>query len=221
MDVKIEESWRNLLKEEFNKEYFVLLTDFIREEYKSNIIYPPARLIFNAFNLCPVDKVKVVIIGQDPYHGPNQACGLSFSVNNGVTLPPSLKNIYKELKADLGIDRGNNGDLTNWAKQGVLMLNATLTVKKGQPASHQKHGWEIFTDRVIELLSENSTDLIFVLWGAYAQAKAKLIDTSKHIIIESAHPSPFSADRGFFGSRPFSKINQYLTDKQKSPINWS
>lgn len=220
VDVKIEESWRKVLEEEFSKEYFKKLTEFVKGEYGKYTIYPPAGRIFNAFDLCKFDDVKVVILGQDPYHGPKQANGLSFSVSEGIPLPPSLRNIYKELKNDLGVQPPESGNLERWAKQGVLLLNATLTVKAGNAGSHQGKGWEEFTDAVIGILSEKKENLVFILWGAYAQKKISLIDVFKHQIIESPHPSPFSADRGFFGSKPFSKANEYLSRSGAAPIDW-
>jgi uracil-DNA glycosylase len=220
MDVKIEKSWKSKLKGEFEKEYFKDLTTFVKSEYQEKKIYPPAGMIFNAFNLCPYKKVKVVIIGQDPYHGVKQANGLSFSVNPDIQIPPSLQNIYKEIKNDLGIDSPKNGDLTRWAEQGVLLLNATLTVQASTPGSHQRKGWEQFTDAVIKILSEDKEHLVFILWGKYAQDKGQVIDKSKHLVIQSPHPSPFSADRGFFGSKPFSKANAYLKEHNLKEINW-
>lgn len=221
MDVKIDESWKAALKEEFEKPYFQDLAAFVKEEYKTKTIYPAAKNIFAAFNNTPFDAVKVVILGQDPYHGTGQAHGLSFSVQEGVKNPPSLQNIFKELKSDLAKDPPQSGDLTRWAKQGVLLLNATLTVVAGQAGSHQHKGWEEFTDSVIKLLNEKKEHLVFILWGAYAQKKADMIDKTKHLILQSAHPSPFSADRGFFGSRPFSQTNAYLVMTDQEPINWS
>lgn len=201
MNVKIEESWKQHIGEEFDKQYFVDLTNFVKEEYLRTPCYPPGRLIFNAFNLCPFDDVKVVIIGQDPYHEPGQAMGLSFSVPDGITFPPSLINIFKEIQMDLGTPMPATGDLTRWAKQGVLLLNATLTVRAHQAASHQRKGWEEFTDAAIKALSKDKEHLVFILWGGYARSKAKLIDTSKHLILESVHPSPLSANRGgWFGN---------------------
>ncbi len=223
MDVKIEQSWKDKLQEEFEKEYFKDLTEFVKKEYTEKKIYPSANLIFNAFNLCLYDKVKVVIIGQDPYHGVKQANGLSFSVNPDIQIPPSLQNIYKELKTDLGIDSPKNGDLTRWAEQGVLLLNATLTVQAGlsdKANSHSGKGWEKFTDAVIKLLSDDKEHLVFILWGKYAQEKGLVIDRSKHLVIQSPHPSPFSADRGFFGSKPFSKANNYLKENNIKEIDW-
>jgi len=219
-EVKIEPSWKERLAEEFGKPYFQQLSAFVREEYQKYKIYPPGGKIFNAFDSCPFDQVKVVILGQDPYHGPNQANGLAFSVSNGVPIPPSLKNIYKELKADLGVEPPGHGNLERWAHQGVLLLNATLTVRRGAAGSHQGKGWELFTDAVLRILSERQQGLVFILWGAYAKRKGALIDRSKHYVIESAHPSPLSATSGFFGSRPFSKANAYLESKGKKPIDW-
>lgn len=220
MDVKIEKSWKKKLSEEFDKEYFKNLTEFVRTEYLTTTVYPHPKNIFAAFELTPFGSVKVVILGQDPYHGIGQAHGLCFSVNDGVPPPPSLQNIYKELESDLGIKKGKNGNLTDWAKQGVLLLNATLTVKARSAGSHQGRGWEEFTDAVIHKLTEEKENLVFILWGSYAQKKGAFIDTEKHLVIKSAHPSPLSAYRGFFGSKPFSKTNLYLTDHNISPINW-
>ncbi|HRI05772.1 MAG TPA: uracil-DNA glycosylase [Candidatus Dojkabacteria bacterium] len=220
MEVKIEQSWKEVLNEEFNQEYFLKLASFVKEEYKSKRIFPPADKIFNAFNLCSFNDVKVVIIGQDPYHGEGQANGLSFSVNDGIRIPPSLINIYKELKSDLGINPPNSGNLERWSKQGVLLLNATLTVQKSTPNSHQGKGWEKFTDAVIKQISDRKENVVFILWGAYAKKKGEVIDRNKHFVIESPHPSPFSADRGFFGSKPFSKTNSYLTKNNLKAINW-
>ncbi|MBI2356949.1 uracil-DNA glycosylase [Candidatus Dojkabacteria bacterium] len=223
MDVKIEESWKEVLEDEFDKEYFIELTNFVKDEYSKKKVYPPPSQIFNAFNLCPFDAVKVVIIGQDPYHGKNQANGLSFSVNDGIQIPPSLQNIYKEIKSDLGVDSPKSGNLERWAKQGILLLNATLTVVAGDSSSansHQGYGWEKFTDAAIKAVSEKKEHVIFILWGAYAKRKGEVIDESKHLVIKSPHPSPFSADRGFFGSKPFSKTNEYLKKYGLSEINW-
>ena len=219
-EVKIEPSWKEKLAEEFEKPYFQQLAAFVREEYQKYTIYPPGGRIFNAFDSCPFDQVKVVILGQDPYHGPKQANGLAFSVSDGVPVPPSLQNIYKELKADLGVQPPAHGNLERWAHQGVLLLNATLTVRRGAAGSHQGKGWEVFTDAVLRILSEQRQGLVFILWGAYAKRKGALIDRSKHYVIESAHPSPLSATSGFFGSRPFSKANKYLEEKGKTPIEW-
>jgi uracil-DNA glycosylase len=220
MDVRIEPGWKKALQDEFDKEYFVALTSFVKEEYTQKQVFPPPSRIFYAFEKCPLDSVKVVILGQDPYHGPGQACGLCFSVNEGVALPPSLVNIYKEIKSDTGEDQLPNGDLTSWAEQGVLLLNATLTVVAGQAASHQGKGWEIFTDSVIKKVSDTKSGVVFVLWGNYARKKKTLIDASKHLVLESAHPSPLSAHAGFFGNHHFSKTNEYLSAHGKSPIKW-
>ena len=220
MQVQIEESWKNRLAPEFEKDYFRILTDFVRSEYTHYTIYPSGKLIFNAFNLCPFDKVKVVIIGQDPYHGPGQAHGLCFSVNDGMQFPPSLMNIFKEIKADIGHDAPTSGNLTRWAEQGVLLLNATLTVRAHQAGSRQKKGWEEFTDAAIKLLAEEKEHLVFILWGAYAQKKGAFIDRNKHLVLASAHPSPLSAYNGFFGNKHFSKTNAYLKANGKEEINW-
>lgn len=220
MQVKIEESWRQRLQSEFDKEYFEQLTEFVRQEYQQATVYPPGPLIFNAFNLCPFDRVKVVLIGQDPYHGPGQAQGLCFSVNEGVTFPPSLVNIFKELESDLGIQRPTSGSLVRWAEQGVFLLNATLTVREHQPGSHQNRGWESFTDAVIRLLATEKEHLVFILWGGYAQRKGAFIDRNRHCVITSPHPSPLSAYHGFFGTKPFSRTNDYLTAHGLSPIKW-
>lgn len=217
----IENTWLEKLSEEFNASYFVALKKFLLEEKKKYRVYPPGSDIFAAFNYTPFQQVKVVILGQDPYHGANQANGLCFSVRDGITQPPSLRNIFKEMNNDLGIPIPKSGNLEKWAKQGVLLLNATLTVRANQAGSHQNHGWERFTDKVIFLLSEMREHLVFILWGKYAQNKELLIDASKHGIIKSAHPSPFSADRGFFGSKPFSGANQYLEQHGIEPVNWS
>ena len=220
MNVQIEESWKQQLAPEFEKDYFVRLTDFVREEYRTTTIYPPGKLIFNAFNLCPFHQAKVVIIGQDPYHGPGQAHGLCFSVNDGVAFPPSLQNIFKEIKSDLGIDIPTSGNLTRWANQGELLLNATLTVRAHQAGSHQRKGWEEFTDAAIRSLAEQREHLVFILWGAYAQKKGAFIDRSKHLVLASAHPSPLSAYNGFFGNKHFSRTNEYLINHGEKPINW-
>lgn len=220
MEVRIEASWKEVLQSEFEKEYFKNLTDFVRNEYQTTVVYPPASKIFAAFESTPFDEVKVVIIGQDPYHGPGQANGLCFSVTDGIRHPPSLKNIFKELHTDLGLEIPLSGNLERWAKQGVLLLNATLTVRASQAASHQKKGWETFTDAVIRKLSDEKENLIFILWGAYAQKKGLVIDEKKHHIIKSAHPSPLSAYNGFFGSKPFSKTNEFLKSIQKDNVNW-
>jgi len=220
MDVKIEPSWKFKLNTEFEKEYFLRLTEFVKEEYRTKTIYPPGSLIFNSFNLCPFQKVKAVIIGQDPYHGPGQAHGLCFSVREGIDFPPSLKNIFKEIESDLGIKKPVNGNLDRWAAQGVLLLNATLTVRAHQAGSHQKKGWEEFTDSVISILSREKENIVFFLWGAYAQKKGESINRSKHLVLESVHPSPLSASRGFFGNKHFSKCNEYLVKHSIEPINW-
>ncbi len=217
----IENSWKQVLSEEFRSEYFFKLKEFIIHEKKKYKIYPPGSEIFSAFNYTLFDEVKVVILGQDPYHGKGQANGLCFSVKDGITKPPSLKNIFKELQNDLGYPIPVSGNMEKWAQQGVLLLNATLTVRAGQAGSHQNRGWENFTDAVIKILSEKKENLIFILWGAFAQAKEKLIDTSRHYIIKSAHPSPFSADRGFFGSHPFSRTNEFLKKAGVKEIDWS
>ena len=220
MDVKIEESWKRELATEFDKDYFVKLTDFVRGEYLSGKqIYPAARNIFIAFNFCPLDDVKVVIIGQDPYHEPGQAMGLCFSVPDGVTLPPSLVNIYTEIKNDLGRPSSTHGDLTHWAEQGVLLLNSTLTVQAHLAASHAGHGWEQFTDAVIAALAKRK-NIVYMLWGSYAQKKAILVDATQNLVLKSVHPSPLSAYRGFFGCKHFSQANDYLINHGKTPIDW-
>jgi uracil-DNA glycosylase len=220
MGVKIESSWKNKLSDEFTKDYFVKLTSFVREEYSKYRIYPPGKDIFRAFDRCPFNKVKVVIIGQDPYHGPNQANGLCFSVNQGIAMPPSLINIFKEIKDDLGKEIPPDGALDRWADQGVLLLNATLTVRANQAGSHQNRGWEHFTDAVIKILAEERTHLVFMLWGSYAQKKGEVIDNSNHYVLKSVHPSPLSANRGFFGNKHFSKANFYLRSKGIREIDW-
>jgi uracil-DNA glycosylase len=219
-DVKIETSWKAVLQDEFGKEYFKTLTEFVKSEYQHAIVYPQPKNIFRAFELTPFDKVEVVILGQDPYHGPGQANGLCFAVGEGVTLPPSLQNIFKELESDVGRVQNRTGDLERWAKQGVLLLNATLTVRARNAGSHQGKGWEQFTDAVIRKLSEEREHLVFILWGNYAKQKGAQIDRFKHLVIQSAHPSPFSAASGFFGSKPFSKANEYLLEHGKKPIDW-
>ena len=223
-DVKIEASWKKALEHEFGETYFEELTDFVKKEYAEQKIYPAPKNIFRAFELTPFNDVKIVILGQDPYHGAHQAIGLSFAVEKGITLPPSLRNIYKELESDLGKplpeETRSDGDLTRWAEQGVLLLNATLTVRAGAAGSHQGKGWEQFTDAAIKALSDGREHLVFILWGNYARQKRALIDTSKHLVIESAHPSPFSAASGFFGSKPFSKANEYLERHHEKPIDW-
>lgn len=220
--VKIEPSWKAVLADEFQQPYFRTIADFLRREKAAEkVIYPPGSLIFNAFNTTPFHQVKVVIIGQDPYHNPGQAMGLSFSVPKDMRLPPSLQNIYKELHDDVGVPIPQHGDLTYWAQQGVFLLNAMLTVEKNKPASHQKIGWQHFTDAAIRHLSEGREHLVFMLWGAFAQKKAELIDESKHLVLKAAHPSPYSADKGFFGTRHFSKANAYLEKHGLEPIDWN
>lgn len=221
MNVKIDNSWREHIGAEFEKPYFSALTDFVRHEYTTTTCYPPGSLIFNAFNLCPFDRVKVVIIGQDPYHESGQAQGLSFSVPEGVPFPPSLQNIFKEIQFDLGKPMPPTGDLTRWAEQGVLLLNATLTVRAHQAASHQRHGWEQFTDAAISALNTEREHLVFILWGGYARSKAQLIDRSRHLVLESVHPSPLSANRGgWFGNHHFSQCNAYLREHGEQEIDW-
>jgi uracil-DNA glycosylase len=220
MDVKIEPSWKNALKSEFDKDYFVKLTDFVRNEYKTKLTFPPSALIFNAFDQCPFDKVKVVIIGQDPYHGDGQAHGLCFSVADGVAFPPSLLNIFKEIERDLGIAKPTSGNLIRWAQQGVLLLNATLTVQAHAAGSHQGRGWETFTDAAIHKLASEKEGLVFMLWGSYAQKKGDFIDTNKHLVLKSVHPSPLSAYRGFIGNNHFSLANKYMKEKGLEEIQW-
>lgn len=219
-DVKIAPSWKEKLNGEFSKAYFLQLIEFVRNEYKTQTIFPPAREIFRAFDCCDFDQVKVVIIGQDPYHGAGQANGLCFSVRPEVKMPPSLVNIFKEIQSDLGKPFPPNGDLERWAKQGVLLLNATLTVRASSAGSHQNKGWEEFTDSVIREISENKTNVVFLLWGAYAQKKGAIIDRTKHLVLASAHPSPFSVHNGFFGNKHFSKTNEYLRSKGVKEIEW-
>ena len=220
MNVQIEGTWKEVLAPEFEKDYFTRLTDFVRQEYQTTTVYPPGKLIFNAFNLCPYNKVKVVNIGQDPYHGTGQAHGLCFSVNDGVPFPPSLQNIFKEIHDDLGTPIPATGNLTRWAEQGVLMLNATLTVRAHQAGSHQRKGWEEFTDAAIRALAEKREHLVFILWGSYAQKKGAFIDRNKHLVLTSVHPSPLSAYNGFFGNRHFSRANEYLIQHGETPIVW-
>lgn len=220
VDVKIHDSWKSRLKPEFDKPYFEELIAFVRSEYATQTVYPPGKEIFSAFDACPFDEVKVVIIGQDPYHGPGQANGLCFSVRDGVKMPPSLVNIFKEIRQDLGTPIPTSGNLERWARQGVLLLNATLTVRASAPGSHQGKGWEGFTDSVIRILSVEKSGIVFLLWGAYAQKKGEIIDRNRHLVLMSAHPSPFSADRGFFGNKHFSKTNDYLRSKGQREINW-
>ena len=221
MNVDIEESWKKLMSEEFNAEYFASLKEFLVNEKKQYKIYPEGSRIFEAFNRTPVSKVRVVIIGQDPYHGDGQAHGLCFSVQKGVKLPPSLRNIYKELNSDIGINTPAHGDLSKWADNGILLINSILTVRANQASSHKKKGWENFTDAVIKNISNHQKNCVFILWGNFAQQKKKLIDEKKHLIIESVHPSPLSAYGGFFGSQPFSKTNNWLISKGIKPIDWS
>lgn len=225
MSVRIESSWHKALSSEWDKEYFKNLTETVRTKYAcsrpGNRVFPPGKFIFRAFDLCGFDDVKVVILGQDPYHGEGQANGLAFSVNPGVALPPSLINILKEIHADLGHDSiASDGDLSKWATQGVMLLNATLTVDQGKAGSHQGLGWEQFTDAAIKTLSDQKNGLVFILWGSYAISKGRIIDSARHLVLTSPHPSPLSAYRGFFGSRPFSKANSYLVSQGKSPVNW-
>lgn len=220
MDLKIEPSWQEALTEEFEKPYFKNLTQTVKQAYLNEVIYPHSKDVFNAFSFCRFDKVKVVILGQDPYHGTGQAHGLSFSVPDGIKTPPSLQNIYKELKSDIGIEIPTSGNLEHWAKQGILLLNATLTVKASEAGSHQGLGWETFTDTIIKTISDKKEHVVFILWGKYAQAKASLIDKDKHLILTAPHPSPFSAYTGFFGSKPFSKTNEYLEKNGLEKINW-
>ena len=220
MNVRIEESWREKLQSEFDAPYFAQLTDFVRHEYATTRVYPPGSQMFAAFDACPFDKVKVVILGQDPYHEPGQAHGLCFSVNDGVPFPPSLQNIFKEIHDDIGTPIPMSGALSRWAHQGVLLLNATLTVRAHQAGSHQNKGWEQFTDAVIHRLAQDREHLVFILWGAYAQRKGEFIDRSRHLVLQSPHPSPLSAHRGFFGNRHFSRANEYLVAHGIEPILW-
>ena len=221
MEVSIEPSWKEKLKDEFEKPYFAELAAFVKDEYKSATVYPSPKFLFRAIELTPFEKVKVVILGQDPYHGKGQANGLCFAVNDGEKLPPSLQNIFKEIESDLGKPVENrSGDLSRWAKQGVLLLNATLTVRAATPGSHQNKGWEQFTDAVIRTLSEEREHLVFILWGNYARAKGASIDRTKHLVLESPHPSPFSAYNGFFGSKPFGKTNEYLEKQGNKSVDW-
>ncbi len=221
MDVRIEESWKEQLAEEFSRPYFEQLVTFVRNEYMSGTpVYPPAKLIFNAFDHCPFNNVKVVILGQDPYHGAGQANGLCFSVNKGVPFPPSLMNIFKEVSDDTGAPPPADGDLTRWSDQGVLLLNATLTVRSGCAGSHQKKGWEEFTDAVIRILAQKREHLVFILWGSYAQKKGAFIDRNRHLVLSSPHPSPLSAYHGFFGNHHFSLANDYLQSHGKEPVVW-
>lgn len=218
-DVKIDKTWKKVLKSEFQKSYWKELTEFVRSQYLSAKVYPPAKNIFRAFDLCPLNKVKVVIVGQDPYHGERQANGLSFAVNDGITLPPSLKNIYKEIQNDLGIVPQLSGDLSRWASQGVLMLNSVLTVAAGMPASHKNKGWEKFTDAAIKTLNKNRQNIVYLLWGKYAQTKGEVINRERNLVLISGHPSPYSANL-FFGNHHFSQCNKYLVKNHIKPINW-
>ncbi len=220
MDVKIEFGWKEKLKDEFDKDYFINLSEFVKKEYLTTRIFPPGSLIFNAFNLCPFDRVKAVIIGQDPYHGPGQAHGLCFSVREGIDFPPSLINIFKEIESDLGYKTLPSGNLERWAAQGVLLLNATLTVREHSAGSHQRKGWEEFTDAAIRILNREKNNLVFFLWGAYAQKKGESIDRARHLVLESVHPSPLSASRGFFGNKHFSRCNDYLSEHGIGPVDW-
>ncbi len=220
MEVEIEDSWKNELIEVFRQDFFVNLSQFVRNEYRSQEVFPRGKEIFNAFWHCPLKEVRVVVLGQDPYHGAGQAHGLSFSVKPGVPFPPSLLNIFKEIKADIGTDIPPSGDLTRWADQGVFLLNATLTVRANQAGSHQGQGWETFTNEVIRVINRHQDNVVFMLWGAYAQKKVELIDQKRHLVLKAPHPSPLSAYRGFLGCRHFSLANQYLLEKGKSPINW-
>lgn len=220
MNVQIEPSWKELLADEFGKEYFQNLVSFVKSEYQSNTCYPPGKEIFSAFDYCQLEELKVVIIGQDPYHGIGQANGLCFSVADGVTIPRSLKNIFKEIESDLGKSIPSSGNLKRWAEQGVLLINATLTVRAHQAGSHQKKGWEEFTDALIGKISDQKEGVVFLLWGAFAQNKGSIIDSDKHCILFSPHPSPFSANRGFFGNKHFSKTNAYLKSIGKEEVNW-
>ena len=220
MDVRIEASWKSQLGKEFEEDYFARLAAFVRQEYRQHTIYPPAPLIFNAFDLCPFEQVRLVILGQDPYHEPGQAHGLCFSVQEGVALPPSLENIFREIRQDLGLEPLPSGNLERWARQGVLLLNATLTVRAHQAGSHQNKGWERFTDAVVHRLAEERQGLVFLLWGAYARRKGEFIDSSRHLLLKSAHPSPLSAYRGFYGNHHFSRANQYLQSQGLEPVDW-
>lgn len=220
MDVKIAPSWKSRLENEFSQPYFNQLIEFVKQEYKTQTVYPPGKEIFKAFDACEFNDAKVVIIGQDPYHGAGQANGLCFSVHDGIRMPPSLVNIFKEIQSDIGKPIPKSGDLTRWAEQGVLLLNATLTVRASSPGSHQNKGWESFTDAVIKKISDEKENVVFLLWGSYAQKKGEVIDRKKHHVLMSAHPSPFSADRGFFGNKHFSKTNEYLRSKGLKEIDW-
>ena len=219
--IQMIDSWKDLLFDEFQKDYMIKLKAFLQVEHaKKKVIYPKSSDVFRALNSTPFEKIKVVILGQDPYHGPGQAHGLSFSVPDGVRFPPSLQNIFKELKTDVGVDKPLSGDLSRWAEQGVLLLNATLTVEAAMAASHQKKGWEQFTDAIIHKINDQREHIVFILWGSYAQKKASFIDTKKHLVLKAVHPSPLSSHRGFFGSKPFSQANKYLETHQIQPIHW-
>ncbi len=220
MDVKIENSWKQQLENEFQLPYFSNLIQFVKQEYQTQTIYPPGKFIFNAFDQCPFEKVKVVILGQDPYHEPGQAHGLCFSVNDGIPFPPSLQNIFKEILSDLGISVPRSGNLERWAQQGVLLLNATLTVRAHNAGSHQRKGWEQFTDAAIHRIAEEKENVAFILWGSFAQKKGEFINPNKHLVLKSPHPSPLSAHRGFFGNKHFSKVNEYLICTGQTPIEW-
>jgi uracil-DNA glycosylase len=220
MDVQIEKTWKQALESEFSQDYFKRLTDFVRGEYRSQTVYPNPKNIFKAFYLCPIEQVRVVILGQDPYHGAGQAHGLCFSVQEGVSVPPSLQNIYKEIASDVGSVTDTSGNLEHWARQGVLLLNATLTVRAHEAGSHQGKGWEVFTDAVVNYLSDEKEGIVFLLWGKYAQEKGRIIDTDKHLVLTAAHPSPFSAHSGFFECKHFSKTNTYLEKQGQKPIEW-
>ncbi|MBI5755133.1 uracil-DNA glycosylase [Candidatus Peregrinibacteria bacterium] len=220
MDVRMEQTWKDRLADEFDKEYFHFLAEFVRSAYRNEVVYPPPKCIFRAFEMCPFDQVKVVILGQDPYHGPKQAHGLCFSVNEGIALPPSLVNIFREIEDDCKVSVSKTGDLSRWARQGVLLLNATLTVTQGRAGSHQHKGWEDFTDRVVDLLSREREHLVFLLWGRYAQEKGARIDMTRHLVLKAAHPSPLSAHSGFFGCRHFRSANEYLAAHGKQGIDW-
>ena len=220
MNIKIEESWKRELADEWEKEYFIRLTEFVRQEYSTKQIFPPGRQIFAAFDSTPFPDVKVVILGQDPYHDVGQANGLCFSVNDGIPFPPSLRNIFKEIESDIGTPIPQSGDLSRWAKQGVLLLNATLTVEAHRAGSHQRRGWEEFTDQVINHLATKRNNIVFILWGSYAIGKGAFIDRNRHLVLTSVHPSPLSAHRGFFGNHHFSRANQYLIEHGKTPIEW-
>ena len=220
MSVRIEQTWKDSLENEWNQDYFIRLTDFVRDRYRMTTVYPPAGKIFAAFDSCPFDQVKVVILGQDPYHGPGQANGLCFSVSPGIELPPSLVNIFKEVSSDLSKPMPDDGNLERWARQGVLLLNATLTVEAHKAGSHQGHGWEEFTDAAVKKLAEEREGLVFMLWGSYAIRKGAFIDRNRHLVLTAPHPSPLSAYRGFFGCKHFSQANQWLVDHNQAPIEW-